>query len=74
MLVGAESSPDIIEEARGRVDVLFRYTTEAVNTNIEIELKAANLFDAEVEWTQGGLVYEKYDPGITYSFGIRANF
>ena len=74
VLVGAESSPDIIEEARGRVDVLFRYTTEAVNTNIEIELKAANLFDAEVEWTQGGLVYEKYDPGITYSFGIRANF
>ena len=74
VLVGAESSPDIIEEARGRVDVLFRYTTEAINTNIEVELKAANLFDSEVEWTQGGLLYEQYDPGITYSFGIRANF
>lgn len=74
VLVGAESSPDIIEEARGRVDVLLRYTTEAINTNIEVELKAANLFDSEVEWTQGGLLYEQYDPGITYSFGIRANF
>ena len=74
VLVGAESSPDIIEEARGRVDVLFRYTTEAINTNIEVELKAANIFDSEVEWTQGGLLYEQYDPGITYSFGIRANF
>lgn len=74
VLVGAESSPDIIEEARGRVDVLLRYTAQAINTNIEVELKAANLFDSEVEWTQGGLLYEQYDPGITYSFGIRANF
>ena len=25
----------------------------------------------KVDWTQGGLLYERYDPGITYSLGIR---
>jgi TonB-dependent receptor len=73
-LVGAINAPDVIQEARGRVDFLFRYSLEALNQEFEIEFKAMNIFDEPIEWTQGGLIYEKYDLGVTYSFGIRANF
>jgi hypothetical protein len=24
-------------------------------------------------WTQGGLLYERYDPGISYSFGVKVS-
>jgi len=74
VLVGSDSAPDIVEESRGRVDLLVRYNLEAMNTDFELELKAANVLDSQVEWTQGGLPYEKYDPGVTYSFGLRATF
>lgn len=76
ILVGSESAPDIMEEARGRVDFLFRYTMpmDKYANNVEFELKIGNVFDAEVEWTQGGLPYERYEPGQTYSFSMRANF
>ena len=74
MLVGSESAPDIVEEARGRLDMLFRYNMEAWSTNLELEFKAGNITDQEVEWTQGGNLYESYKPGLTYSFGVRAVF
>lgn len=76
-LVGSLNDPDVIQEARGRVDLLFRYTLGDVNlikNGIEIELKAANIFDEPIEWTQGGQVFERYDLGVTYSIGVRANF
>ena len=74
MLVGADSAPDVVEEARGRLDMLFRYNTTLFSTETEFEAKAANLTDEEVEWTQGGNLYERYSPGLTYSFSIRAIF
>lgn len=77
-LVGSLNDPDIIQEARGRVDLLFRYTVDGfdrVNNNgIDIEFKAANIFDEPIEWTQGGQVFERYNLGVTYSVGVRANF
>jgi hypothetical protein len=45
-----------------------------MDQDFELEFKAANVFDEPIEWTQGGQIYEKYDLGVTYSFGIRANF
>lgn len=33
---------------------------------------ARSLLDAQVEWTQGGLPYERYDPGTSYSLGLKA--
>lgn len=74
MLVGADSAPDVVEEARGRLDMLFRYNTMLFGTEAEFEAKAANLTNEEVEWTQGGNLYERYSPGLTYSFSIRAIF
>ena len=73
-LVGSESAPDVLEEGRGRLDMLFRYNMTAFGSGLELEAKAANLTDEEIEWTQGGNLYERYSPGVTYSFSARVNF
>ena len=73
MLVGAENAPDIIEESRGKLDLLFKYLFRLWDTDMELELKVQNLTDEEVEWTQGGLPYEKYKPGVSYSLGLKVS-
>jgi len=74
ILVGDNNAPDIIEEDRHRVDLLLKYAFEWRNSELEVEAKAANIFDEEVEWTQGGQLYERWDPGVTYSIGLKASF
>jgi TonB-dependent receptor len=73
-LVGAINAPDVIQEARGRVDLLFRWTPKGFDQMFDVEFKAFNVFDEPIEWTQGGQVYEDYELGVSYSVGIRANF
>jgi outer membrane receptor protein involved in Fe transport len=70
-LVGAVNAPDVIEEARGKLDVLLKYQFLMWQTDLELEFKLQNLLDEEVKWTQGGRVYERYRPGVSYSLGIR---
>ncbi len=73
ILVGAENAPNIVEEARGQLDFLARYTFRPYDTHLELELKVKNILNNEVEWTQGALPYESYDPGITYSLSLKAS-
>ena len=73
VLVGAENAPDIIEESRGKLDLLIKYMFRMWDTEFELEFKVQNITDEEVEWTQGGLPYELYDPGVGYSLGIKVN-
>ncbi len=74
ILVGDNNAPDILEEERHRVDVLLKYEFELWDEMVELEAKATNILGEDVEWTQGGQVYEKWDPGITYSLGVKARF
>lgn len=74
ILVGDNNAPDIVEEDRHRVDLLLKYAFAWQNSELEVEAKAANILDEEVEWTQGGQLYERWDPGITYSIGLKASF
>lgn len=74
VLVGDNNAPDIVEEDRHRVDVLVKYLLPWGDNEFELEAKAANITDEEVEWTQGGQLYERWDPGVTYSLGIKARF
>ncbi len=74
VLVGAENAPNIVEAARGQLDFLARYGFHLHDTRLELELKVKNILNEEVEWTQGGLPYESYDPGITYSLSLEATF
>ena len=72
VLVGAENAPNIVEGARAQLDFLLRYAFHLRDVPLEAEFKARNLLDAEVEWTQGGLIYERYAPGIGYSLSLKA--
>lgn len=72
VLVGAENAPDIVEDARGKLDLLLKWNFVIWNTDSTLEFKVTNLLDEEVEWTQGGLPYEIYDRGITYSASLKA--
>lgn len=72
VLVGAENAPNIIEDARGKLDFLLKWNFTLLNTDMTVEFKAQNLLDEEVLWTQGGLLYERYEPGISYSASFKA--
>lgn len=67
ILVGAENAPDIIEKSRGKLDLLLKYGFRLWSSDMELELKVQNLFDSPVEWHQGGLLYERWMPGVSYS-------
>ena len=73
VLVGAENAPNIVEQARGRLDFLARYVFDLFGRPMELEFKARNLLDEDVLWRQGGLLYERYDPGVSYSLSLKAS-
>ena len=76
-LVGSLNDPDVVQGGRGRVDLLLRWTLggfDRIGNRLELEFKAANVFDEPIDWTQGGQTFEKYDLGVTYSAGLRLNF
>ena len=73
VLVGAENAPNIVEQARGRLDFLARYVFDLFGRPLELEFKARNLLDDDVLWHQGGLLYERYDPGVSYSLSLKAS-
>ena len=73
VLVGAENAPNIVEQARGRLDFLARYVFDLFGRPMELEFKARNLLDDDVLWHQGGLLYERYDPGVSYSLSLKAS-
>ena len=74
VLVGERNAPDIVEEDRDRLDLLVKYEFALGGSELEIEAKAANILESDFEWTQGGQLYEKWNPGITYSIGLKARF
>ena len=73
VLVGAENAPNIVEQARGRLDFLARYVFDLFGRPMELEFKARNLLNDDVLWHQGGLLYERYDPGVSYSLSLKAS-
>ena len=73
VLVGAENAPNIVEDARGKLDFLARYLFDVIGSDAQIEFKASNLLDNAVEWRQGGLLYERYNAGISYGVSLKVN-
>ncbi|MEM1435326.1 MAG: TonB-dependent receptor [Pseudomonadota bacterium] len=71
VLVGSDNAPDIIEDERGKLDLLFKYRMPMWRSEVEVEFKIQNLLDEPVIWTQGGQIYEKYDIGVAYSLGLK---
>ena len=73
VLVGDLNSPNIVEEGRGKVDLLLKYFVNVGDNEVEVEFKVQNLTNEQYEWTQGALLYEQWDPGISYSLTLKAS-
>ena len=72
VLTGAVNAPNVIEEARSKLDLLLKYVLPIFDDEeVELELKVQNILDAEIEWTQGGLLYEKFNPGVGFSLSAK---
>jgi len=69
--VGILGLPDIVLEDRGEFNLVYRYDiSEAATLRARVE----NLFDQEVEYTQGGEVFQSYDKGVRFQLSVTWDF
>jgi outer membrane receptor protein involved in Fe transport len=65
--VGALGAPDIVERPFHRLDVVFR---QGLAHGFTLKLKAKNLIDRPVRYTQGGKETERYVLGRAFTVGL----
>jgi TonB-dependent receptor len=69
--VGVSGQPDIIEEPRLDIDFNYKfYISDALTFRVKIE----DLLDTEVEFTQGGRIFQKYNTGQKFQAGVDWSF
>jgi outer membrane receptor protein involved in Fe transport len=69
--VGIATTPDIYEEPFHKVDATL---IQPLNGHIELKIKAKNLLDSEVLYTQGDRKQRFYKEGRSYSCGFSYSF
>jgi hypothetical protein len=69
--VGAQGAPDIYEEAVPRLDLVFR---QKLGDTFKLGIKAKNLIDPEVRFTQGDRVVSSVRKGRSFSLSLGADF
>lgn len=60
---GALGLPDVIEEGRSTVDLVWAQTLGGVAEGLTLKLSGSNLTNEEALWTQGGGLFRRYEPG-----------
>ncbi|QIB67236.1 TonB-dependent receptor [Kineobactrum salinum] len=65
--VGVSGQPDVLLEPRLDVNLVYRYS---LSDSFTFRAKLENILDSEVEFTQGGNVFQKYKRG----FEVKAGF
>ncbi|KGE04242.1 TonB-dependent receptor domain-containing protein [Pseudohaliea rubra] len=69
--VGILGLPDVVLEARGELNLVYRYEiSEAATLRARVE----NLLDQEVEYTQNSQVFQSYDKGATFQLSLTWDF
>ena len=69
--VGVEGFPDVLERPRSGLEFSL---SQKLAGGLKSKFTAKNLSDAEVVFTQGGLVTKRTSPGQSYSLGISYAF
>ena len=67
---GALGVPDVIEEERTTVDLVWRQELAFLADGLSAKLSGSNLTDEGRLWTQGGGVFRAYDPGRSYGLSL----
>jgi outer membrane receptor protein involved in Fe transport len=66
--VGSAGLPDVEEEPFHDVSATLTYP---INNSLRLGARINNLFDQDVEFTQGGAVFRKFSPGPEISFSLQ---
>jgi TonB-dependent receptor len=69
--VGISGQPDIIETPRLVVDLNYRYY---INDSLTLRIKVEDLLNSDVEFTQGGRVFQKYNVGQRLQAAVEWSF
>lgn len=69
--VGILGNPDVIEEPRLAVNLVYRWD---INDNFSLRAKIDNLLNEEVEFTQGGSTFQGYKTGTEFQLGVDWSF
>ena len=69
--VGVSGAPDVYLEPRGELNVVYRFDiSDAATVRARIE----NILDADVKYTQGGQIFQRYRKGTTFQVGFDWSF
>lgn len=60
---GALGLPDVLEEDRSTLDVVWSQSLGGLADGLTLKLSGANLTEEEHLWTQGGGLFRRYEPG-----------
>ncbi|MCR8922560.1 TonB-dependent receptor [Dasania sp. GY-MA-18] len=69
--VGISGLPDIVEEPRFDLNLNYKYQ---FSDDLSFKAKLKNLLNSEVEFTQGGKVFQRYERGVQVQAGFDWNF
>jgi len=69
--VGIFGQPNVIFESRGELNLVYRLD---ISESASFSARVENLLDAEVEYTQGGQLFQRYDKGTAFQIGLNWNF
>ncbi|EAQ97775.1 TonB-dependent receptor domain-containing protein [Congregibacter litoralis] len=69
--VGILGLPNVLLEERGEMNLVYRYD---ISETASLKARIENIFDAEVEYTQGGEVFQFYEKGTTFQIGLDWEF
>ena len=69
--VGKGEMPNVLEQPFAQLDFVYKYIPA---DQFEVKAKVGNILDADVEFTQGGLVQQKYNKGIDIEAGLSYQF
>jgi outer membrane receptor protein involved in Fe transport len=70
---GGFGLPDVIEEARNTVDVVWGQELGGWAKGLQLKVSASNLTDEERLWSQGGGVFRLYEPGREFGLSFSYN-
>jgi outer membrane receptor for monomeric catechols len=68
--VGSSGAPDVFEEAYHRLDLTI---AQRVGKPVRLKLAAANLAYQSVVFKQGGVVLQKFNPGVNVALSLEWN-
>lgn len=69
--VGILGLPNVLLEERGEMNLVYRYD---ISDKASVRARVENIFDAEVEYTQGGEIFQLYEKGTTFQIGVDWEF